>query len=239
MLKTQNQHRRFWQENKADDKMVTVRSTQTDTSENSLNCTSEPFTKVLCLVDWKRGLSVDVFRKTRQALAGSFWIDTQCYISSWGVINPQGIYEMFGELSLTNGGEVRCGLINWIYKRKDELNEYVKIALCQKNLSFTEWINTASKDRNPADEIAIFFLARMSNKHVMIYTTSYSWSTLLRHFSYTKQEIDQRCAVKLILLGEHKYAHVRPIRPLFGIIPKPFSASSKIKDEDTKEDIKP
>ena len=182
---------------------------------------------------------MDVFRKTRQALARSFWIDTQRYITSWGAINPQGIYEMFWEFSLTNGGEVRHGLINWIYECKDELNEYVKIALCHKNLSFIEWINIASKDKNPADEIAIFFLARMYNKHVMIYSTLHSWSTLLRHFSYTEQEIDQRCAVKLILLGEYKYAHVHPIRPPFEIIPKPFHEANKIKDEDTKVDIKP
>ena len=146
---------------------------------------------------------------------------------------------MFGEFSLTNGGEVRCGLINWIYERKDELNKYVKVALHQKNLSFTEWINIASKDKNPGDEIAIFFLACMYNKHVMIYTTLYSWSTLLRHFSYSEQEIDQHCDVKLILLGEHRYAHVRPIRPSFETTPKPFSVNSKIKDEDTKEGIKP
>ena len=154
--------------------MMTVRSTGTETCENSSYSPSELFTKVLCLVDWNKGLSVDVFRKTRQALARSFWIDTQHYVSSQGVINPQGIYDMFGEFSLTNGEEVRRDLIDWIYERKDELNKYVKIALREKNLSFTEWLNIASKDKNPADEIAIFFLARMYNKHVMIYTTSYS-----------------------------------------------------------------
>ena len=78
----------------------------------------------------------------------------------------------------------------------------------------------------------------MYNKHVMIYTTSYSWSTLLRHFSYTEQEIDNHCDVKLILLGEHKYAHVRPIRPPFGTIPKPFNTCVSVKNEDSKDGIK-
>ena len=135
--------------------MVTLRSAQPINWEKSLNCTGEPFTKVLCLVDWKKGLSVDIFRKTRQALSRAYWIDTQHYFSSWGVINPQGIYELFGEFSLTSGGEVRRGLIKWIYKRKDKLSEYVNIALRQKNVTFTEWINITSKDKNPADEIAI------------------------------------------------------------------------------------
>ena len=155
------------------------------------------------------------------------------------MINPQGIYEMFGKFSLTNGGEVRRGLIKWIYERRDELSEYVNRALRHKNVSFTEWINITSKDKNSADEIAIYFLAHMYNKHVMIYTTSHSWSTLLCHFSYSEQEIDEHCDMKLILLGEHRYTHVRPICPLFEILPKPFSESSKIKDEDTKEGIKP
>ena len=90
---------------------------------------SEPFTKVVCLLDWNKGLSVEMFRKTRQALAGSYWIDTQCYASTRSVINAQGIYEMFGEYSLTNGGEVRCGLIDWINEWRDEIHDYVKLVL--------------------------------------------------------------------------------------------------------------
>ena len=90
---------------------------------------SEPFTKVLCLLDWSKDLSVEVFRKMRQGLAGSFWINTQRYVSTHGVINSEGIYEMFGGYSLTNGGDVRCGLIDWICECKEEINEYVKIVL--------------------------------------------------------------------------------------------------------------
>ena len=120
---------------------------------------SEPFTKVVCLLDWKKGLSIDMFRKTRQALAGSYWIDTQWYGSTRGSVNAQGIYEMFGEYSLTNGGEVRRGLITWINERKDEIHERVKIVLGHKNLSFDNWLEHTAKDKNPADEIAIYCLA--------------------------------------------------------------------------------
>ena len=104
-------------------------------------------------------------------------------------------------------------------------------------MTFTEWLNYTSKDKNPADEIAIFCLARMYNKHIMIYTTLYCWSKLLHHFSYTEKEIDQHCDIKLILFGKHKYAHVRSIcPPPFGTIPKPFS--TKVKDEDNITGIK-
>ena len=74
-------------------------------------------------------------------------------------MNVQGIYEMFGEYSLTNGGEVRRGLITWINKWKDKIHECVKIMLGQKNLSFDDWLEYTAKDKNPADEIAIYCLA--------------------------------------------------------------------------------
>ena len=87
-------------------KMATGRSIASELIDSLV---SEPFTKVVCLLDWKKGLLVEMFRKTRQALAGSYWIDTQRYTSPQGTINAQGIYEMFSEYSLTNGGEVSVG----------------------------------------------------------------------------------------------------------------------------------
>ena len=213
--------------------MVTGRSI---TSELFDSLVSEPFMKVICLLDWKKGLSVEMFKKTCQALAGSYWIDTQHYTSPQGTINVQGINEMFGEYSLTNGGEVRCGLIDWINECKDEIHEYVKIVLGHKGLNFNDWLDYTARDKNPADEIAIFCLARMYSRHVVIYTSSYCWSTLMRHFTYNEQEIHKHCEIRLILLGKFKYAHVCPIRPPFGTIPKPFP--TKVKEEDTKPKIK-
>ena len=165
--------------------MVTGRSIASELIDSLV---SEPFMKVVCLLDWKKGLLVEMFRKTRQALAGSYWIDTQHYTSLRGAVNAQGIFEMFGEYSLTNGGEIRCGLIDWIKERKDEIHEYVKIVLGHKNLSFNDWLEYTAKDKNPADEIAIFCLAKMYCRHVVIYTTSYCWSTLMRHSRITSKK---------------------------------------------------
>ena len=83
----------------------------------------EPFTKFVCLLDWQRGLTVDWFRKTREVLSELYWIDTHWYASAKGTVNPQGAYKMFEEFSLTNAGEVRDGLVEWIMDNKEEINE--------------------------------------------------------------------------------------------------------------------
>ena len=108
--------------------------------------------------------------------------------------------------------------------------------LGHKNLSFDDWLEHTVKDKNPADEIAIYCLARMYSRHVVIYTSSYCWSTLMRHFMYNEQEIHKHCDIRLILLGKFKYAHVRPIRLPFTTIPKPFPTN--VKTEDVKPKIK-
>ena len=58
----------------------------------------------------------------------------------------------------------------------------------------------------------------------------------MRHVTYNEQEIHKHCEIRLILLGKYKYAHVHPIHPPFGTIPKPFP--TKVKEEDTKPKIK-
>ena len=121
----------------------------------------EPFTKTVCLLDWQRGLTVELFRKTREALSESYWIDTQRYASTKGTLNPQGVYKMFGEFSLTNAGEVCRGLVKWITDNKEEIKENIKIVLRQKNTSFEDWLKRTSEYKTPADELAIYCLARM------------------------------------------------------------------------------
>ena len=112
----------------------------------------------------------------------------------------------------------------------------MKIALGHKNLSFTDWLAYTAKDKNPADKIAIYCLARMYCRHVVIYMLSFCWSTLLRHLSYNEQEIHKHCDIRLILLGKLKYAHVCPIHSSTSTIPKPFP--TKVKKEDIKLSIK-
>ena len=192
----------------------------------------------MCLLDWHKGLTIETFRKTREALLGSYWIDTQHYATAKGTVNPQGVYKMFGEFSLTNTGEVWRGLIEWISDRKDEINDNLKIVLGQKSMSFGEWLQYMSEYINPSDELAIYCLARMYSHHVVIYTSTYCWSTLLRHFMYTEKEIHILCEIKLILLGKHKFAHVRLIRAPFGIVPTPFAPKVKVKDEEKQTKVK-
>ena len=49
--------------------MATGRSSASKLIDSLVN---EPFTKVVCLLDWRKGLSVEVFRKTQQVLADSY-----------------------------------------------------------------------------------------------------------------------------------------------------------------------
>ena len=68
---------------------------------------------------------------------------------------------MFSEFSLTNAGKVHHGLIEWINDNKEEIMENLKIALRHRNTSFKDWLKRTSEYKTPADELAIYCLARM------------------------------------------------------------------------------
>ena len=101
-----------------------------------------------------------------------------------------------------------------------------------KNLSMEDWLSRIIDLKCPADELVIYCLAKKYYKHVVIYTAAYSWSTLARHFTYTKEEIRDRCQIQLILRGLGRYAEIRLIGlPRSHSNPAVENSSSSVKDE--------
>ena len=64
----------FGRKTSADDKMVAGCDLASELMDSLV---PEPFIKTVCLLDWQKRLTVDMFRKTREVLSGSYWIDSQ------------------------------------------------------------------------------------------------------------------------------------------------------------------
>ena len=148
----------------------------------------ESFTKIVCLLDSSKGLPMEMFKKTQKVLSESHWIDTQGFMNRRGTVHPGGIYELFGKYSLNDAASIRQGLIDWINEYRSEIEENICIVLRHKNLNMGQWLLITTHNKNPVDEIAIYCLAKMYSRHVIIFSNSYCWSTLARHFTYIDAE---------------------------------------------------
>ena len=138
---------------------------------------------------------------------------------------------MFGEYFDKNQVDVRHELRNWIDDRATEIEDNIRIVLGHKNLSMEAWLNRIVDLKCPADELVIYCLAKKYYKHVVIYTATHSWSTLTRHFTYTKEEIQDKCQIQLIYRGPDRYAEIHLIGMPRSYSNPPVDMASSVKDE--------
>ena len=75
------------------------------------------------------------------------------------------------------------------------------------------WINRIQKESTLADELALYCLSKVYNRHVKVYTSSYCWTTLHDQFTLSQEEICNLCDVHLLYMGPGKFAEIKSICP--------------------------
>ena len=68
-----------------------------------------------------------------------------------------------------------------------------------------------SRIQTPAHDIAIYCLARMYERHVIIHTSQFPWSTLSQLCKMSVEEIMVSSDIKLLLLGDGKFSAIQNI----------------------------
>ena len=96
-------------------------------------------------------------------------------------------------------------------EHKGELGEMARIALKQLDIGLMYWINQMQKETTPADELALYCLNKVYNRHVKVYTSSYCWTTLRDQFTLTQEEIGNLCDIHLLYIGPGKFAEIKRI----------------------------
>ena len=108
-------------------------------------------------------------------------------------------YAEFGEGE--DGELVKEKFQTWVAENRLEVNLCIRIALDTKKTSFSEWFHDSEKYKEP-DELVLYCLGKMMNKHVTIFNDSYVWTTLSQYDKYDYHEMIEKRAVNLIYLGE-------------------------------------
>ena len=93
----------------------------------------------------------------------------------------------------------------WVADNRFEINSCIRIALDTKKTSFCNWFRDSEKFKEP-DELVLYCLGKMTNKHVTIFNDSHVWTTLSKYMQYDYLEMMEKSAVNLIFLGIRDYA---------------------------------
>ena len=153
-------------------------------------------------------ISVDELHEKNPELFDKYVVDTA------SVQDGQLIYELYGT---DEEGEIMKEQVQtWICDNRQDVTRAVGITLRAKETSFSSWFRSSEDNQSP-DELIIYCLSKMSQKHTAILNKSFAWSTLLNYIKYSDLEIVQRSSVVLVYVGINKYAILRPawtVKPL-------------------------
>ena len=124
------------------------------------------------------------------------WVDVRKFVKSNKKFNSAGLFELFSSYSDQTAEDVHDCLRGWIYDNYNNVKGWLKMAVQHKKIELNDWIKQMRLNTIHGDDIALYLLCRMYNKHAYVPTARYGWSTLPSKISTLFQEVTEKCDIE-------------------------------------------
>ena len=102
--------------------------------------------------------------------------------------------------------------MGWILDNYHSVQSWLRMALEHKNLTLDVWMENMRNPLTHGDDIALYLLCRMYDKHAYIHTARYGWSTLPLKINEDLDALLPKCDMELVLLDFWSFGEVHKIR---------------------------
>ena len=106
--------------------------------------------------------------------------------------------------------------------------------LKDRDITLSRWIETMRKDTTPGDDICLYLLACMYNKHVYVHNELFYWCMAIHKI---KNEVDLElindCEIELVFVHPWVFGEVKKVRRPKGTLPSTSTTSPKRALSDT------
>ena len=113
------------------------------------------------------------------------------------------------------------------------------MAMHHKNINFDSWLENMQKVTTEGDDIALYILARMYNKHVFIHNPMYGWSTLPYRMEDSYKDVVCKCDLELMYLKCWAFGEVKKICGPASVPDAGKNTPKKPKEPKTKPSVIP
>ena len=151
----------------------------------------------------------DVHDKLKKA---GKWVDIRKFIKKHKHYNPSGLFEVFGSFSDQSADDVRDCLMGWILDNYRSVEAWLRMALLHKKLTLETWMENMRDLLTHADDIALYLLCRMYDKHVYTHTARFGWCSIPIKFDTKLDAVLPKCDLELVLLDCWTFGEVVKIR---------------------------
>ena len=99
--------------------------------------------------------------------------------------------------------------------------------LQEKGITLSGWIENMHKNTTPSDDMCLYLLTRMFNKHVYVHNKLFYWCTAIHKISHVVDlELINDCAIELVFVHPWVFGEVRKVR-----LPKGHVAQNPVREQ--------
>ena len=122
-----------------------------------------------------------------------------------GKVNPDHVYELFGNFNGLSAKEVRMHLLEYIYENIDFFECRSSVCLALHGIGMNTWVDMVKDSRICCDELALLGLSAMYQRHCLVVTKNKFWSTIETKEPLSIINLMKECSVWLLYLGNLKF----------------------------------
>ena len=199
----------------------------------------KPYTGMIPYLSLSSALTVSDFENC--PLAKDHWLDLPMECSRCKgrkKRDPNHVFEAFGSYSDHEADEVCEEMLSAI---SSDFNYYQTVSwliLQLRKTTLSDWCHVMRAATTPADELAIFALSKLYNRHSVVYTKDRMWSTIGTSTPMNEKDVYQQCDLKFILMGKDHYVQLIK-KPSVSMPILPLQPMESVYESSYYEDVTP
>ena len=123
-------------------------------------------------------LPENVFQTIKKSMKGTYTFSYDRFCSTRGTQKPEGMFELFSKYSGKSVSEVREDLVSYVENNKEQVLKVATDYFKEKHMNIGMWSVIMGRPQSPGDELALFLLCQIHDRHAVIYNKIRTWSTM-------------------------------------------------------------
>ena len=141
-----------------------------------------------------------VFQALKKTMKGKYQFSYDLFSNRRGTPKPNGIFELFERYCGDSTDIIRQRLVDYVHTNTADIKSMTTDYFKKKGGDLLMWVYKMSRPSTPGDELSLFLLCKIFNRHAVIHTIRGPWCTLNVTNTGSNAALEDRCDIVLVFI---------------------------------------
>ena len=143
-------------------------------------------------------LPESVFQVLKKSTLGRLTFSYDRFCNNRGNPKPAGMFELFSKFSGKTPSETREDLMSYVRDNEEQVLQVATDYFKAKHMNIGKWTIIMAREHSPGDELALYLLCIIHNRHVVVLNKIKTWNTMDLSSIRPGTRVDLICDILLI-----------------------------------------